>query len=224
MSDPSQPVATAAPSSPPSNDIKTEAVEMKDIAAPSSVEMSTPASPTKDATAATDADGAASLSAAAKGKQKADLQIAGKDSLSIDRTDEPASPTGNPADGPVCNITLLLPSGARHPYRIDEKYLAKRNVDVPELTEDGKTDPRSISVYKLKELILREWRDEWDGKPASPSSIRLIHFGKLLEDKEQLKSMYIPLLSHLDPLVAQRLFLAFRENHGDDLHQGQYYE
>ncbi|KAJ9149082.1 Ubiquitin [Pleurostoma richardsiae] len=89
--------------------------------------------------------------------------------------------------GPVCNITLLLPTGARHPYRLDERYLAKRNVEVPDLAEDGHKDPFSISVYKLKELILREWRDEWEGKPASPSSIRLIHFGKLLEDKEQLK-------------------------------------
>jgi len=60
-------------------------------------------------------------------------------------------------------------------------------VEVPELAPEGRRDPFSISVYKLKELILREWRDEWDGKPASPSSIRLIHFGKLLEDKEQLK-------------------------------------
>ena len=58
---------------------------------------------------------------------------------------------------------------------------------MPETNEAGLKDPFSISVYKLKELILREWRDEWDGKPASPSSIRLIHFGKLLDDKEQLK-------------------------------------
>lgn len=59
---------------------------------------------------------------------------------------------------------------------------------VPETTEAGHKDPFSISVYTLKELILREWREEWNDKPASPSSIRLIHFGKLLDDKEQLKS------------------------------------
>ncbi len=127
-------------------------------------------------------------------------------SLSMDwpdhTTEEPAESSAQaaaaahaaPGDGgPVCNITLLLPTGARHPYRIDEKYLAKRNVEVPDLTEPGgRRDPFSISVYKLKELILREWRDEWDGKPASPSSIRLIYFGKLLEDKEQLKSTPLP--------------------------------
>lgn len=48
-------------------------------------------------------------------------------------------------------------------------------------------DPFNLSVYKLKELILREWRDEWEAKPASPSSIRLISFGKLLDDKAPLK-------------------------------------
>ncbi|KAK4097007.1 ubiquitin-like protein [Parathielavia hyrcaniae] len=109
------------------------------------------------------------------------------DSLEIAPTDQPAPTAKDTEAGPVCVITLLLPTGARHPYRIDDKYLAKRNVDVPDVTESGARDPFSISVYKLKELILREWRDDWEGKPASPSSIRLIHFGKLLDDKEQLK-------------------------------------
>lgn len=90
--------------------------------------------------------------------------------------------------GPVCNITLLLTSGSRHPYKINAKYLSRRNVAIPEETEDGMPDPFSISIYTLKELILREWRSDWAGKPTSPSSIRLIHFGKLLDDKEPLKS------------------------------------
>lgn len=109
------------------------------------------------------------------------------DSLSIEPS--PSAAAAAAGETAVCNITLLLPTGARHPYKLDEKYLSKRNVTVPEKTETGRMDPFSISIYTLKELILREWRDEWDNKPASPSSIRLIHFGKLLEDKEQLKSM-----------------------------------
>lgn len=130
--------------------------------------------------------------AATKGKAKDDAPatttVAKRedDSLSIGPSDlQPGSSTADPL---VCTITLLLTTGARHPYKIDEKYLAKRNVDIPDVTEEGKKDPFSISVYKLKELILREWRDEWESKPASPSSIRLIFFGKLLDDKEQLKS------------------------------------
>jgi len=55
------------------------------------------------------------------------------------------------------------------------------------MTENGKKDPFSISVYTLKELILREWREEWEAKPSSPSSIRLIHFGRLLDDKLPLR-------------------------------------
>jgi hypothetical protein len=137
---------------------------------------------------------AASADTSPKGKDKdeAPPPVVGKpreaDSLSIGPSDlpPPALAAGD-TDAPVCAITLLLPTGARHPYRIDEKYLSKRNVEVPDVTESGGRDPFSISVYKLKELILREWREEWDGKPASPSSIRLIHFGKLLDDKEQLK-------------------------------------
>ncbi|KHN98088.1 Ubiquitin [Metarhizium album ARSEF 1941] len=91
------------------------------------------------------------------------------------------------SDSTVCNITLLLTSGSRHPYKIDAKYLTRRNVTMPDETESGQPDPFSISIYTLKELILREWRGDWEAKPASPSSIRLIHFGKLLDDKEQLK-------------------------------------
>jgi len=137
---------------------------------------------------------AAEADASTKGKDKDEPPLAPAekaregDSLSIGPSDlPPPAITSSNADTPVCAITLLLPTGARHPYKIDEKYLSKRNVDVPDLTESGGRDPFSISVYKLKELILREWREEWEGKPASPSSIRLIHFGKLLDDKEQLK-------------------------------------
>ena len=61
---------------------------------------------------------------------------------------------------------------------------------MPDKDDNGNPDPFSISIYTLKELILREWRSDWEAKPASPSSIRLIHFGKLLDDKEQLKSTY----------------------------------
>lgn len=173
------------------------------------IDAATPAVPAKDdapaaattivpaATSTTDEDPASSTSIKGKEKETAPSQTRQdrSDSLSIGAADAPsAASPANSVDGPVCNITLLLPTGARHPYKIDDKYLSKRNVDVPEITESGKKDPFSISVYKLKELILREWRDEWEGKPASPSSIRLIHFGKLLDDKEQLNSEFVPIV------------------------------
>lgn len=54
--------------------------------------------------------------------------------------------------GMVLNIDLLLITGARHPFKIDAKYLRKRQVDVPDF------NPYAMSVYTLKELIWREWR------------------------------------------------------------------
>lgn len=106
--------------------------------------------------------------------------------------DDEIAPVTSATGALVCNITLLLPTGNRHPFKIDDRYLTKRGVEVPDVTDAGTKDPFSISVYKLKELILREWREDWESKPASPSSIRLIHFGRMLDDKEPLKSMYIP--------------------------------
>jgi hypothetical protein len=93
----------------------------------------------------------------------------------------PSKDAATEVAGPILLITLLLTNGARHPFKLDSKYLAKRSVVVPN------NDPFSLSVYKLKELILREWRDEWEAKPSSPSSIRLISFGKLLDDKGVLR-------------------------------------
>jgi hypothetical protein len=93
--------------------------------------------------------------------------------------------------GPILSITLMLTTGARHPYKIDEKYLRSRKVEGlgGEASTDGEStfDPREISGYKLKELIWTDWRSEWEPRPASPSSIRLIILGRLVEDKAALK-------------------------------------
>ncbi len=69
-------------------------------------------------------------------------------------SDEPIPlPKDVEVTGPVLMITLLLINGARHPFKLDAKYLNKRNVEV------HGNDPFNLSVYKLKELILREWRE-----------------------------------------------------------------
>lgn len=96
--------------------------------------------------------------------------------------DQPPLPAKDEEEtGPTLQITLLLTNGARHPFKLDSRYLAKRNVEAQD------SDPFNLSVYKLKELILREWREEWELKPTSPSYIRLISFGRLLDDKALLK-------------------------------------
>ncbi len=95
----------------------------------------------------------------------------------------------------------MLTTGARHPYKIDEKYLRSRKVEAkasevkPSAGESADEsavpafDPREISGYKLKELIWTDWRSEWEPRPASPSSIRLIILGRLVEDKAALKGL-----------------------------------
>jgi hypothetical protein len=67
-------------------------------------------------------------------------------------TDGPAARPDN-SNGPTLVIMLLLTTGARHPYKIDEKYLKKRNMQVEEM------NPYNLSVYNLKELIWRDWRE-----------------------------------------------------------------
>ena len=65
-------------------------------------------------------------------------------------------------EGPVLLITLLLANtGARHLFKLDARYLRKRGVEVEE------NNPINMSLYKLKELILRDWRE---GKRFSHSS------------------------------------------------------
>jgi len=98
-------------------------------------------------------------------------------------SDLPSPPTKESGDpGPSLVITLLLTTGAKHPFKLDGKYLRKRGVNVADF------DPYAMSVYTLKELIWREWRSEWEPRPSSPSSIRLISFGKLLDDKAPLSA------------------------------------
>ena len=59
-----------------------------------------------------------------------------------------------PKSGPQLVITLLLHStDTRHPYIINGKYLRRRNVQVDE------DDPVNLTVYNLKDLIWRDWRD-----------------------------------------------------------------
>lgn len=83
-------------------------------------------------------------------------------------------PAPNPQESDLIGfslfITLLLISGARHPFKIDERYLKKRNVNV-----DG-DNPVNMSIYTLKELIWREWRDgKYSTADREPMSVPFGH-------------------------------------------------
>ncbi|KAK7955694.1 uncharacterized protein PG986_004916 [Apiospora aurea] len=139
------------------------------------------------ATPVTPAEGEETTSTTTQSKGKAPAR---EDPLTLGHTpsEEPA------AKGDMVVEILLISTAAssRHPFKITERYLTKRNVNVPGVTVDGKMDILSITVYSLKELILREWRREWETAPREPASIRLIRLGKMLDDKATLQSEYYP--------------------------------
>lgn len=93
----------------------TDAVEMKKI------DPAQPVVPAKDfpiGTDDSDAKGKEKQVAAAAASSSSNRQER-TDSLSIGAADSPTNV--DPADGLVCNITLLLPTGARHPFKLDER-------------------------------------------------------------------------------------------------------
>ncbi|PYH87503.1 ubiquitin-like protein [Aspergillus ellipticus CBS 707.79] len=122
-------------------------------------------------------DAAPSASTSAEGSDEAKATAAAPEPSS-QKSEEAAKDEDD--SGPSLVITLLLITGSRHPFKIDGKYLRKRSVNVEN------NDPFAMSVYTLKELIWREWRQDWEPRPSSPSSIRLISMGKLLDDKAPL--------------------------------------
>ena len=104
-------------------------------------------------------------------------------SAAIETTqDQPTATSSDPPSDPskTLLINLLLLNGARHPYKIDEKYMSRRNVSV----EDN--NPLNMTIYTLKELVWRDWREEWEPRPTSPGMIRLIHAGHMPDDKMRL--------------------------------------
>ncbi|KAF2667917.1 hypothetical protein BT63DRAFT_480819 [Microthyrium microscopicum] len=101
-------------------------------------------------------------------------------------TDAPPNPSAptepiKPGDAATIRINLLLTTGSRHPFTINLKFLNRRDIKAEN------NDPWNISVYDMKSLIWHEWFEEWDTRPTSPGSIRLIFLGGLLDDKLALK-------------------------------------
>ncbi|KAK6827271.1 ubiquitin-related domain-containing protein [Apiospora arundinis] len=123
-----------------------------------------------------------------KGKEPATETTPPREDPLIIGGQAPSEETNAKGDLAVEILLISTSSSTRHPFNITEKYLTKRKVNVPGVTDDGKMDPLSITVYSLKELILREWRQEWETAPREPASIRLIRLGKMLDDKATLRS------------------------------------
>lgn len=93
-----------------------------------------------------EAGGATSISPEEAGQSSIGASVEGQPSVSLSQS----TPSTN--DGPTLLLNILLTSGGKHPFKLDGKYLRKREVNVAD------NDPFSMSVYTLKELIWREWR------------------------------------------------------------------
>ncbi|KAK9244510.1 hypothetical protein V1506DRAFT_554633 [Lipomyces tetrasporus] len=77
-------------------------------------------------------------------------------------------------------LTLLLISGLRASITIDREYMKGHSL--------GLREPESLTVLTLKECLWKDWKDEWGERPCGTEYIRLIHFGRLLDDKDSLAS------------------------------------
>jgi hypothetical protein len=117
----------------------------------------------------------------------ADLNRSQTAELALGPDGEPA-PSPDPST-PALRISLMLTTGARHAYTITQKYLSSRKVTAVDAS--GNFDPREMSGYKLKELIWTDWRAEWEARPRDPSSIRLIIMGRMIDDKANLKGVFL---------------------------------
>ncbi|KAL3452173.1 ubiquitin-related domain-containing protein [Aspergillus insuetus] len=179
---------SAAPSS--SQPIPTSTLEVGDSAittSPATAPQDTPATDVPDTRTTDQADSTAPAPPQTTTPEAAPATIlpSETDEQKVAATTAPdlsteASAKEPEESGPSLTIVLLLITGTRHPFKIDANYLRKREVSVEN------NDPFAMSVYTLKELIWRAWQEDWEPRPSSPSSIRLISFGKLLDDKSPL--------------------------------------
>jgi len=137
------------------------------------------------------------------------------------------------ADIPDFGTTILFDllfaaTGARYRYALTEEHLSEKTLSKLPLNEV--MDPSAISVYKFKELLLGQWQDGqflqqnskyrrltsvligWGEKPAAPSSLRLIYFGKLLGNNAALGGMHAPIVLIMRVLTNVQLEHNFRRN------------
>jgi hypothetical protein len=114
------------------------------------------------------------------------------------------SPTHSlsPENARAVLITLVDTTCALLSYRIDGQYLDRWHVG-----PEG-TDPFDLTVSTIKHLIAMDWRDRMlpsqmhatsfprspcpgeSPPPSSSSDIRLVHFGRNLNDRSLLKGTY----------------------------------
>lgn len=74
---------------------------------------------------------------------------------------EMRTPSSSPPIGPsvvALSVTLLLISGVRHQFTMDETYLEQHSVKA-QSGKESLRDPFEMSVWQLKECIWKDWKD-----------------------------------------------------------------
>lgn len=106
------------------------------------------------------------------------------------------TPPASTSPDPGVTLTLLLISGRRVTLRIDAAFLKNH---------DLLCDPSDLLIDDLKACLVNDWDSKQWGvclgdRPSSPSSIRLIYFGKILESNQTLAQCNL-LTSSLPPII-----------------------
>ncbi|WVQ79896.1 hypothetical protein IAT38_001996 [Cryptococcus sp. DSM 104549] len=115
--------------------------------------------------------------------------------------DTAASQTPNPQEPPSpsvpkVHIRALVISGQSHVFSFE-----------PEIT-----------VGRLKELIWSSWPAEWTdpAQPPSPSFLRIIHSGRILQDDSSLTANNLPLIASNVPPTVVHISVRSFSIRGDD--------
>lgn len=110
----------------------------------------------------------------------ADMGVS-KEATGISRPGSVSSPPVPVPSVPV-HITLLLVSGLRVPVIVDSDFISSH-----ELQSDA---PHSLLIGSVKSALFSDWKEEWGIAPVSPANIRLIHYGKVLDDSQTVQGEY----------------------------------
>ncbi|KAH8585767.1 hypothetical protein B0O99DRAFT_646231 [Bisporella sp. PMI_857] len=76
-------------------------------------------------------------------------------------------------------ISLITVAGERCVVRIEAKHLPRYD------TKD--VDALDIPAELLKEILWSRWQKDWGSQPSDPSRIKLVHFGRTIDNFTPLK-------------------------------------
>jgi hypothetical protein len=80
------------------------------------------------------------------------------------------------------SISLIIVSGERYVVRIETEHLPRHD------TKD--LDAFDIPAESLKAILWSRWQRDWGLRPPDPSRIKLVHFGRTINDSTVLRCTF----------------------------------